>query len=374
VGNRLAMTNAGEVTYTYDANNKLTQLVGPSGTTTFGYDNNGNMTGMNLPDETVWAYGYDYENRLVSVADNSDYTAAYTYGPNGLRLRVQESNNPNPDRWFQYDGVRPVLEGTLSEDTFTAVNRYAWEGGSYYDPLISASIGGEDRFYVFDGLGSTRQLLDGDQAVTDSYSYEAFGNVLSDGGPTPNPYRYVGSLGYYQTGSSLMHLGARYYLPEIGRFLQRDPAQADQALYRYARQNPTDYLDPSGQIAWWWLCAIPCGAHVGALAAAALGCIGAPDWDACMHEVLSDPEIKCKYGDIAGAACLACLGAGLLNHLGGKNCPLTSKRRDVIGGVVMWTCIYTCQGGRVYARYYPDTGAGSKIPGGCPPSISDPQR
>ena len=66
------------------------------------------------------------------------YTAAYTYGPDGLRLRVQESNTPNPDRWFQYDGVRPVLEGTLADDTFTTVNKYVWEGDSYYSPLIHA--------------------------------------------------------------------------------------------------------------------------------------------------------------------------------------------------------------------------------------------
>ncbi|UCH36241.1 MAG: hypothetical protein JSV65_07780, partial [Armatimonadota bacterium] len=87
VGNRLTMTNSGTVTYTYDANNKLTQLVGPSGTTTFGYDNNGNQTSMTLPDETVWDYGYDYENRLVGVTDNSSYTATYTYSGDGLRLR-----------------------------------------------------------------------------------------------------------------------------------------------------------------------------------------------------------------------------------------------------------------------------------------------
>lgn len=54
------------------------------------------------------------ENGLVSVTDNADYTAAYTYGPDGLRLRVQESNHAYPDRWFQYDGVRPVLDGPLT--------------------------------------------------------------------------------------------------------------------------------------------------------------------------------------------------------------------------------------------------------------------
>jgi hypothetical protein len=96
---------------------------------------------MTTPGPVVTNYGYDYENRLTSVTSPT-YTANYTYAADGLRLRIQESNNPYPDRYFQYDGVRPVLEGTLSEDTFTTLNRYVLEGNSYYDPLISAFIGG----------------------------------------------------------------------------------------------------------------------------------------------------------------------------------------------------------------------------------------
>jgi len=205
-------------------------------------------------------------NRLVSVT-NPSYTAAYTYAADGLRLRVQESNNPNPDRWLQYDGVRPVLEGTLSGDTFTTVNKHVWEGDSYYDPLIYALVGGAWRYYMYDGpstalrtsLGSTRQLmLHSDQSITDTYQYEAFGNPLSSTGTTPNPYRYVGSVGYYQTGSSLMHLGARHYMPELGRFISYDPAIAslpplqqigavgDRHAYVYCRNNPALWTDPNG--------------------------------------------------------------------------------------------------------------------------------
>jgi len=245
VGNRLTMNNSGVVTYTYDANNKLTQLVAPSGTTTFGYDGNGNMTSMVAPGPVTTTYGYDYENRLTAVTSPS-YTAGYTYAADGLRLRAQESNHAYPDRWLQYDGVRPVLEGTLSGDTFTTLNRYVLEGNSYYDPLISASIGGANRFYLYDGLGSTRQLLDSSQAVTDTYSYEAFGNSMGSTGSTPNPYKYVGSLGYYQTGSSLRHLGARYYMPEVGRFTSRDAILLGRYDYTYAGNNPVVRLDPSG--------------------------------------------------------------------------------------------------------------------------------
>jgi len=245
------MTHNGQQTsYSYDNNNKLTQLVGPGGTTTFGYDGNGNTTTMVQPGPITTTYGYDYENRLTGVT-KPGYTASYAYSADGRRLRVQESNNPNPDRWFQYDGVRPVLESTLNGDSMTVFAKYVWEGNSYYDPLVFSLEGGAWHQYLYDGLGSTRQLINQtDQAVTDTYSCEAFGNLLSSTGTTPNPYRYVGSLGYYQTGSSLMHLGARYYMPEVGRLTSRDPLNfmgKSGTAYGYAQSRPTFYVDPFGE-------------------------------------------------------------------------------------------------------------------------------
>jgi RHS repeat-associated protein len=251
----------------FPRNAALTQLVGPSGTTTFGYDNNGNTTSMTQPGPVVTNYGYDYEDRLVSVA-NPSYTAAYAYSADGLRLRVQESNNPNPDRWMQslgpegagmaaqrvqpYDGVRPVLEGTLSGDTFTTLNKYVWEGNGYYDPLMYSLIGGAWRYHMYDGLGSTRQLmLHSDQSITDTYSYEAFGNLMSRTGSTPSPYQYVGALGYYQTGGSLQQLGLRYYMPEVGRFMQQDPIGAGMNWHAYVGNDPVALVDPEGLCGVW---------------------------------------------------------------------------------------------------------------------------
>jgi len=214
------------------------------------------------------------ENRLTSVS-NPSYTAAYTYSADGLRLRawpepaerVQESNAQYTDRWLQplgpfgagvaaqrvqpYDGVRPVLEGTLdTEGVFTTLNKYVWEGNGYYDPLVYSLMGGAWRYHMYDGLGSTRQLMlhASPYTITDTYSYEAFGNLMASTGTTPNPYKYVGSLGYYATGSSLMHLGARYYMPEVGRFLQEDPVERESTnLYVYCRNRPTTVADPDGR-------------------------------------------------------------------------------------------------------------------------------
>jgi len=207
-------------------------------------------------------YGYEYENRLTSVS-NPSYTAAYTYSADGLRLRAQESNHQYADRWFLYAGALPFCEGTLSGDThslcaqgrlYTSNKIYIREGLSYYDPLVFSSVGGYRRHYLYDGLGSTRQLLNDAQNTTDTYSYEAFGNSIGSSGTTSNPYKYVGSLGYYSPsaagGSSLQHLGARYYLPELGRFLGPDPLpQQWNNDYAYAGNSPTTWVDPNGQ---WW--------------------------------------------------------------------------------------------------------------------------
>jgi len=109
---------------------------------------------------------------------------------------------------------------------------------------------------LYEGLGSTRQLLDSSQTVTDTYQYEAFGNLMASTGSTPSPYRYVGSLGYYQIypplagGLSLMHLGARYYMPQVGRFATYDPATRRHAVaahkYLYVSNDPVGSVDPTG--------------------------------------------------------------------------------------------------------------------------------
>jgi len=40
---------------------------------------------------------------------------------------------------------------------------------------------------------------------------------------TPTPFRYGGAWGYKTDPSGILHLGAREYWPEVGRFVQREP-------------------------------------------------------------------------------------------------------------------------------------------------------
>ena len=118
-----------------------------------------------------------------------------------------------------------------------------------YGNLISQRRSTTTSFYLFDGLGSTTQLVNSSGTVADSYVYDSFGNILLTSGSTVNPFRYVGRLGYY-VGVDLpqCYLRARYYTPG-GRFLSRDPLGISlRAInyYSYVKNNPLSFIDPSG--------------------------------------------------------------------------------------------------------------------------------
>jgi RHS repeat-associated protein len=67
-------------------------------------------------------------------------------------------------------------------------------------------------------------------------------------------YRYVGRFGVADDATGLAYMQARHYSPELGRFLQPDPAPAESNMYGYTGNSPVTRVDPEGRLAW---CAIP---------------------------------------------------------------------------------------------------------------------
>lgn len=107
-------------------------------------------------------------------------------------------------------------------------------------------------FYGYGGQGSVRFLTDASGAVTDTYDYDAFGNMLGGGGATPNLYLYQGEQ--YEPDLSLYYLRARYADPDRGRFWSMDsfegfgtdPASLHQ--YTFNQNDPVNRRDPSGHV------------------------------------------------------------------------------------------------------------------------------
>jgi len=113
--------------------------------------------------------------------------------------------------------------------------------------LLALTDGATVYYYGLDGHGSVANLTDSSGAVVNTYRYDPYGNSLgvTETATLPNPWRYAG--GYYEAESGLYLMGARYYAPTLGRFLQQDPLGSGlDSQYAYAGSDPCNNSDPTG--------------------------------------------------------------------------------------------------------------------------------
>jgi RHS repeat-associated protein len=83
--------------------------------------------------------------------------------------------------------------------------------------------------------------------VVQTTTYDAFGNIESSTGSSNNVYKYAGQHGYRNDGDDgLMHVGARYYDPLVGRFITVDPIRWGLNWYVYSENDPVNHVDPTG--------------------------------------------------------------------------------------------------------------------------------
>jgi RHS repeat-associated protein len=103
-------------------------------------------------------------------------------------------------------------------------------------------------YYHTDRTGSTRLVTDEDKNIVSSYTYHPFGETGIEEGS--EDYLFTGKE---RDGTGLYYFGARYYDPDLGRFITRDPSggyiKAPQTLNRYAYclNNPLKFIDPDGR-------------------------------------------------------------------------------------------------------------------------------
>jgi len=237
-GNRLKKTDSsGTVSYSYDDNDRLVS----EGNVTYTYDDNGNMLTKSDGTDTVF-YSYDFENRLTFV-QGPDGTAEYVYYADGIRVRSVTDGVVTNYLVDKNRAYAQVLEERDGSGSLTVSYVYG-------DALISQKRGGSVSYYHYDGLGSTRVLTDASANVTDTYIYEAFGELTDHIGNTENNYLFTGEQ--YDPNAGFYYLRARYYDLKSGRFVSADSFQGETDKpatlhkYLYAGNNPVMFFDPDG--------------------------------------------------------------------------------------------------------------------------------
>ncbi len=181
-------------------------------------------------------------------------TDLYYYDWQGRRYRAKLNGTYYR---YVYNGDR-VLEET--NDSGSVLARYTTESGSYYAPLQHMWRSGNiSRYPMYDGIGTSRGLVNDSATITDTYQLDAWGHQIASSGSTQNPYKYGAAWGYITDPSGLLQLGHRFYWPELGRFVQRDPARSYANDYAYAVNLPTRATDPNGQYTAIYHLGQPCG-------------------------------------------------------------------------------------------------------------------
>jgi RHS repeat-associated protein len=110
--------------------------------------------------------------------------------------------------------------------------------------------GGATSYYNADGLGSITSLSNSAGALAQTYAYDSYGKQLSSTGSLTNPFQYTARE--FDSETSLFYYRARYYDPQVGRFVSEDPIDfsGGSNFYRYANNGPSVITDPTGLWPW----------------------------------------------------------------------------------------------------------------------------
>ncbi len=226
----------GDLQMTYTADNRLATVNGQP----VRYDAEGNMLHGPL-NGSMQDYRYDARNRLIQAGgvsygyDNENNRNAMTVDGKTTRFVI----NPHAN-------LSQVLMETDAQGS-----PQAWY--VYGLGLISREdAAGNEQTYHYDMRGSTIALTDANGQITDTYTYDTYGEQLEHIGDSQQPFQYNGRDGVQTDPNGLYQMRARYYNPEIKRFVNRDVMTGSigngltMNRYAYVNGNPVSYIDPFG--------------------------------------------------------------------------------------------------------------------------------
>ena len=213
------------------------------------------------------------EDGLRTYKDTEKTTTTYEWDDTKLirETVTYKKTGKKYDIWYMYDSGNNVIGFEYSQ--LSEINETLKTTRIYYEKNLQGDVTG---------------LLDARGAEIASYTYDAWGNVITDteksfcyeGYEVPFELNHVLYRGYYYDGSctdtesdtNLYYLQSRYYDAEVGRFVNADDVSIigletssiyKDNLYIYCNSNPIKNIDSTG----YWLlncvCAIAGAAFFG---------------------------------------------------------------------------------------------------------------
>jgi RHS repeat-associated protein len=247
-----------------------------------------------------YLYTYDFAcNRTAEQIDGVTRQASY----NALNELTNTSSGPQPVtyEWDSLDRLVAIVDGTKrSEFSYDGLNRRVrivekengsttserrllWcedetceerdgSGGTvlkqYFDQGMKILTGSNmgDYYYTRDNLGSVREMIDSSGTIRARYNYDPHGRQTKLNGDLDCDFGFARLT--TERGSGLFNAVYRYYDPETGRWLNRDPlpnAELSEGpnLFAYVQNNPINKTDRLGLVAfeprsWGPMGPIPC--------------------------------------------------------------------------------------------------------------------
>ena len=262
-----ADTAAGHAVMTYDKDNRLATYNGEKVT----YDERGNMLHGPLNGE-MGDYTYDCRNRLIETKAADGTVTAYTYDAENTRLTEETENTRHTFVTDKETTYSQLLTETISEKHLLTYKETATITYTYGNGLISDSrkeakdSDTEKRYYHYNHIGSTTAITDADGDLVYRIAYGTYGELTgiydTDGDPVEDKtavirsenlrFLYNGRYGVETGANGLYYMRARYYNPQIKRFINRDIIDGSitdsQSLnkYSYVQGNPISLVDPFG--------------------------------------------------------------------------------------------------------------------------------
>jgi RHS repeat-associated protein len=207
----------------------------------FGFDNENHLTSAVMKGIKQYGFVYDGEGRRIQ-------TTVGSVGRSGSHVSARCGRPEENAQVIQhlYDGSSMIMD---LDAKGKVVSSYSY--GLGLNAINSQSLKG---YYHSDALGSITEITGKEGQAIRSYRYDAWGSMTTgENAHDSNPFRFVGAYGVRWQDSTLglYHMGARYYQPNIGRFISQDPIRGfdeyrDYNRYIYVDNNPATIVDPEG--------------------------------------------------------------------------------------------------------------------------------